>query len=258
MINPFRVFFVGAIGVAILLLAGCGRVKEAAKMAKMTPPFTYESLGVRNSCFVESVHFYDVYRANNPEGGGGWVRVLQWGNEDGDYQISSGHVVAIYETEGKLCGYDVNLGFWPVAVPVGKQADLSEVGPEVFARYPQFRPVFARYRRDFEQEVPLKRPAFLFKNENSDVRDASRVASELGRFRPASAISFSYTDKGVGHESAAAVFVFEGRLCVYLPQGGTHVSSELVRVVHGFGPASAVIKKFYPDATGFSLLCGGF
>jgi hypothetical protein len=257
--KPPRIFFSSVLVVIGLIFTGCQAfIPMTPPPPKMKPPFPYESLGVRNSCFVESVHFYDVYTAWKVGGDAGWARVLQWGNQEGDYKISTGHAVAVYVTEGRLCGYDINFGFWPVDVPVAKRADLSEVGPKVFAHYPRFRPVFARYREDFSQQVPPKPPEFLFYHANPDVREATRVASELGRYRPVSVVEFNFTEKGVRQESAAAIFVFGGRLCVYLPRGGTHISSPLVRAFHDLNQATAVIKRFYPGATDIKPQPGGY
>jgi hypothetical protein len=257
--KTYRAFFVSVFVAGVLLFAGCEAfIPVTPPPPKMKPPFAYESLGVRNSCFVESVHFYDVYTAWRAEGDASWVRVLQWGNQEGDYKISSGHAVAVYVAKGKLCGYDINFGFWPIDVPVEKRADLTEVGPKVFVHYPQFKPVFARYRKDFQQQSPTKPPDFLFYHAKQDVRDVTRVASELGRYRPVSVVEFNYQENGVRQESAAAVFVFGGRLCVYLPRGGTHISRPLVRAFHDLNLASYVIRRLYPGATDIRPQPGGY
>jgi len=65
-------------------------------------------------------------------------------------------------------------------------------------------------------------------------------------------------EKGVKQESAAAIFVFGGRLCVYLPRGGTHLSNTLVYVVHDLELASYVIRRFYPNATDIRPQPGGY
>jgi len=247
----------GLISAIMLMLAGCEAfIPVTPPPPKMKPPFAYEPLSVRNSCFVESVHFYDMYLSRKIEGG--WVRVLQWGNQDGDYKISSGHAVAIYVADGKLCGYDINFGFWPIGVPVERRADPTDVGPRVFAHYPQFKPVFARYREDYMQEVPAKRPDFLFYHANQDVRDATRVASELGRFRPVYVVEFAYMEKGLKQQSAAAIFVFNGRLCIYFPRGGTHISNSLVRAVDDPAAVRFVIGRLYPGATDIRPQPGGY
>ena len=255
----FRAFFIGVVVVVGLFLPGCAAfVPVPAPPPKMKPPFPYEALGVRNSCFVESVHFYDVYTAWKAGGDASWARVLQWGNQEGDYKISTGHAVAVYVEGGKVCGYDINFGFWAIDVPVEKHADVTEVGPKVFAHYPKFKPVFARYREDFPQPRPAKPPEFLFYHKNPDVRDATRVASELGRYRPVSVVEFSFLDKGVRQTSAGTIFVYGGRLCIYFPSKGTHISKLLVRVLPDLRPASTVIERVYPGAMDIKTQPGGY
>jgi len=254
-----RTFLFSVFVAGVFFLAGCEAfIPVTPRPPKMKPPFPYESLGVHNSCFVESVHFYDVYSAWRVAGDASWVRVLQWGNRDGDYKISTGHAVAVYVADGKLCGYDINFGFWAINLAVEKHADVTEVGPKVFAHYPQFKPVFARYREDFPQPPPSKPPEFLFYHANPDVREATRVASELGRYRPVSVVEFAYVEKGAKQVSAAAVFVFGGRLCIYFPRGGTHISTPLVRAFHDLDMAGFVIKKLYPDAIDIRPQPGGY
>ena len=257
--KPFRVFFVGAVTAVGLFLSGCAAfIPVPAPPTKMKPPFPYEALGVRNSCFVESVHFSDVYTAWNTAGDVSWVRVLQWGNQEGDYRISTGHAVAIYVDRGRVCGYDINFGFWPIDVPLEKHADLTEVGPKVFAHYPKFRPVFARYREDFSQSPHLSPPEFLFYHKNPDVRDATRVASELGRYRPVSVVEFSFLDRGVRQTSAASIFVYGGRMCIYFPRLGTHISKSLIRILPDLKPARSVIERVYPGVTDVKIQPGGY
>jgi hypothetical protein len=245
------------LGVGVMLFMGCEAfIPVTPPPPKMKPPFAYEALAVRNSCFVESVHFYDIYLEKKADNG--WVRILQWGNQDGDYKISSGHAVAVYVADGNLCGYDINFGFWPIDLPVEKRAYLNEVSPKVFAHYPQFRPVFARYREDFMQEARTKRPDFLFYHANHDVRDATRVASELGRFRPVSVVEFNYMENGVKQTSAVAAFVFNGRLCVYFPPNGTHISDVMISGVDDLNQVALVIRRLYPSATGIRPQAGGY
>lgn len=257
--NLPRAILIIELTLALLVVSGCEAfIPVPAPPPKMKPPFAYEPLGVRNSCFVESVHFYDVYNAWNADGASSWARVLQWGHQEGDYKISSGHAVVVYVADGRLCGYDINYGFWRIDLPFEKRADLTEIGPKVFAHYPQFKPVFARYREDLPQKRPPKPPEFLFYHAKQDVRDATRVASELGRYRPVTVVEFHYTENGAQQDSAAAIFVFGGRLCIYLPRGGTHISNALVYTVHDLKLASYVIQRFYPSATEIKPQPGGY
>lgn len=254
-----RIFFPGVLCGLALLGGGCAAfIPVEPPPAPEPPPFTYEPLRVRNSCFVESVHFYDMYRSRRDKADDDWVRVLQWGNQDGDFTLSSGHAIAVFTEKGELWSYDVNFGFSKLEVPVEKRADLSEVTPVVFSRYPQYRPVFARYRDDFHQTAPEKVPGFLFYHANQDVRDATRVASELGRFRPVSVVEYKYERDGKPHRSAVTVFIFGGRVCIYLPDGGTQISNPLVRSVDNLRWVSYVINKIHPGAKDFRPQPGGY
>jgi hypothetical protein len=252
-----RAILVSVLAVSLLLLGGCEAfIPVPAPPPPVKPPFSYEPLGVRNSCFVESVHFYDVYHAKTGEGG--WVRVFQWGNQEGDYKIGLGHAVAVYVADGKLFGYDINFGFWPIALPLDRRADVTDVGPKIFVHYPQFKPVFARYRDDSVHAAPLKPPEFLFYHANRDVRDATRVASELGRFRRVSVVDFNFIEKGTKQASAATVFVFDSRLCVYFPRNGTHVSNLLLPSVDNLHLTGMIIQRIYPGATDIRPQAGGY
>jgi len=132
------------------------------------------------------------------------------------------------------------------------------VGPKIFVHYPQFKPVFARYRDDSVHPAPPKPPEFLFYHANRDVRDATRVASELGRFRRVSVVDFSFIEKGTKQASAATVFVFDSRLCVYFPRNGTHVSNLLLPSVDNLKLTSMIIQRIYPGATDIRPQAGGY
>jgi hypothetical protein len=258
--NLLRTTWWSVVGViALTAFAGCAAfVPVPAPPPKVKPPIAYEPLVVRNSCFVESVHLYDRYRAKHAAAEGSWVRVLQWGNQDDDFNIGSGHAIALLVVKGQLWAYDVSFGFFPVDVPVDRRADLSDVSPKIFSRYPQFRPVFATYRDDYPQRSPPKRPKFLFYHPNADVRDATRVASELGRTRPVKVVEFNYTENGQALEGAAAVFVFGGRLCIYFPRLGTQISRVLTYNVDDLERVRRVVSRLYPTATNLREQPGGY
>src|SRR3954464_13098757 len=86
-----KAFVVLLLGV---VLGGCASgpftISPAPPKAPPAPkaPFSYEPLGVRNSCFVESVNFFDHYYAKKRETELPWARVLEWGNQEGDFQIA--------------------------------------------------------------------------------------------------------------------------------------------------------------------------
>lgn len=245
------------LALASLFLGGCEAfVPVPAPPAKASAPFYYEPLGVRNSCLVESVHFYDLYRKKVGEGG--WVRVLQWGIREGDFRISAGHAVAVYVADGKLFGYDINFGFWELGLPVEKRTDLTEVAPRVERHYPQYRTAYERYREDRVFYTPPKPPEFLFYHKNPDIRDATRVASELGRFRNVRVVEFDFEENGVNVVSAAVAFVFDARLCVYFPRQGTHVTGEIVHDVKNASTVEAVIRRAYPGTRSIRPAPGGY
>ncbi len=221
------------------------------------PPFRYESLNVRNSCFVESVNFYDAY-LRHYDGEVPWAQVLQWGNAEGDIKIGQGHAVTVYAAKGKLWFYDINFGVVPIDVPVERRGDLTDVGPRIFASYPQFRPVLARYREDYRQTPPEKRPEHLFYHKNADVRDATRVARELGRSRPTAVVEFDMKEKGKLTPSAAAVFVFGRRVCVYFPRGGTHVSPAFRGSGDDLRYIEYVVKRLHPGSRNVRWQPGGY
>jgi hypothetical protein len=73
-----------------------------------------------------------------------------------------------------------------------------------------------------------------------------------------SVVEFSYLDKGVRQSSAVAIFVYGGRLCVYFPNKGTHISKSLVRVLTDLRAARAVIERVYAGATDIKTQRGGY
>ena len=222
------------------------------------PPFAYEALGVRNSCFVESVYCCDVYLEQHRGRPDAWARVLQWGHQDGDFKMSNGHAVAVFSAVERLWFYDVNFGFAPLDVPVDRRGDITDVSPAIYARYPQFKPVLARYREDYPQPKPAKRPEFLFYHANPDVRDATKVAHEFARFRPVSVVEFNFPENGQPQASAAAVFIYGARVCVYFPRGGTHISNPPLRAVDDLRWITRVITRVYPGASDIRPQPGGY
>ncbi|PTY05406.1 hypothetical protein DB347_13570 [Opitutaceae bacterium EW11] len=253
---------VAVVGLVVAALSACVSPPPPASSGRpkaVKPPFSYEALGVRNSCFVESVHFYDRYLQKEKGAPGPvWTRILQWGNQEGDFKISSGHAVTVFARGSDLFYYDINFGVLPLTIPVDRRGDITEVGPAVFAQYPKFRPIFARYRDDFPQQAPKKPVDFLFYHPNGDVRDATRVANELGRFRPVRVIEFEMTENGRVRTSAAAVFVFGARVCLYFPTHGTHVSRPHDGSVDDLRYIGAVVRRLFPTAKDVRWQPGGY
>ncbi len=227
------------------------------------PPFKYEPLNVRNGCLVESIAFYDRYLAKKLGGKENtWCRVLSWGVEEGGFKVQMGHAVAVFAAKDRrLWFFDINFGLRALDVPFDRRADITDTAPGVFASYPKQKPVFVRYYDDFPQTPPKKRPDFLFYHKSPDVRDVTRVANELARYRPVRIVEFELKPAAdqPAQTTAAAVFSFQAKLCVYLPRAGTHISKEAV-----FGPGDDlafighVIKGVSPGATNIRWQAGGY
>lgn len=223
-----------------------------AHAAQSKQPFAYTPLKVRNSCFVESVHFYDEYLAGKLGGDYGWVRVLQWGNDDGTiHGVGAGHAVAVCRAGSVLWMYDINYGFVPLLAPVERRNDVTDVGPEIFGKYPQFKPVFVSYREDLLPSRPGTVPQYFSANGNADVRDATKVASALGVRRVARVISYVYPDSRTGRlrTGAAALFAFGQRLCIYFPSKGTHISRLYAGSLDDLLSAARIIRNVFPGAS---------
>ena len=231
--------------------------------AEERAPLRYEPLRVRNSCMVDSIHLYDLYLQKYPLSKGGWIRVLRWGNEEGDLKISSGHAVAVFTAKNQLWCYDINFGMHPLPVSVERRGDITDVGPRVFVHYPQFRPIFARYVDDFSQPIPKKRPEFLFYHANPDIREATKVAHELALARPVRVLEFDFKENGHAETSAAAAFVFSSRLCLYFPRHGTYMAPHIPADVAPTDLSdltfiSKVIHHLYPEVSAVRWQPGGY
>lgn len=246
-----------------LLLAGCadapiGGPKRPLFFGAEKLPFSYEPLGVHSSCFVESVHFYDRYFQKIEANEARWAQILEWGNREGDFEIHTGHAVTIFALNHQLWSYDVNFGVQPIDVPIERRGDLSDISPKIFAKYPQFRPILARYRYDFPQEAPKKLVDFLFYHANPDVRDVTRVANELGRVRPVRVAEFDLKGARKNQGSAAAVFTFGRRVCLYFPRQGTFESPRYVGAVDDLKYITRVVRQLYPTAENIRWQPGGY
>jgi hypothetical protein len=259
--------------VLALILGGCAaggtvaksqvaanRVGAAASHTgePLKAPFYYEPLRVRNACFVESVHVYDQYVSRNLGGEKGWVKVLQWGHRESDTKVGLGHAVTVFTWAGKLWTYDINHAFTQLAVPVDRRADLTDVTPEIFARYPQQQPVLATYREDGFQQNRTEVPKSLFYHADQEVREVTKVASELGRFRPVKVLEFKYTEAGALKTGVAAAFLFGNRPCLYMPTKGTQIGRIRVTTVDDLRLFGLMLRQLYPGATDIKWGGGGY
>ena len=222
------------------------------------PPFAYEPLNVRNSCFVESVHFYDEYEGKHRGGNESWSRVLEWGNKEGDLKVETGHAVTLFVAKDRLWYYDINFGVLPIDVPLDKRTYVTYVSPKIFAHYPKYRPILARYRDDTPQAPTKEKVKFLFYHANPDVRDATRVASELGRVRPVSVFEFDLKNGDKKEISAAAAFMFGSRVCLYFPRRGTYEALPFAGAVDDLKFINRIVTHLFPGSENVRWQPGGY
>jgi hypothetical protein len=202
---------------AIFFLLTCG-VPPPLAGAPGKPPLPHEMMGVASGCFVESVAFLDHW--HDTYGGDAWARMLQWGAKADD-EVVAGHAVAVCEAQGKLWCWDINFGWTPLAVEAGSREMVELVAAPIVAKYAKIAARFPNYRFDFDQSPAATPPVAQPANPNPSFRDASIVGERLARHRPVNVVRFSVTSGGETKEAAAAVFVFHGRYCVYVPELGT-------------------------------------
>ena len=222
-------------------------IQGRAPAAAVKPPFPHEPLGVGNGCFVESVCFYDDFQEIfGPEP---WVRVLQWGAQENE-QVVAGHAVTVFELKGRLWAWDINFGFLPLDVPMDFREDLTRVAPLVWARYPRIKPSYPLYRYDASPQQPEEHlPEVLATHEVAAFRDATRAGARLGAHRPVNVVQFSYIDDNGGtQQSAAAVFIFNGRVCVYFPERGTIPFILVYRSIFNLRQLQQAFRNIYPGA----------
>ena len=132
-----------------------------------------------------------------------------------------GHAVAICEARGALWSWDSNFGWSRLGVDPAQRENVTAIAPLVLQRYPKINARFPAYRFDFPQQPSGAPPTARFTESNPSVRDASIVGAHLARRRSVNVVTFSFGTEDDRHDSAAAVFVFHGRYCVYVPEFGT-------------------------------------
>jgi hypothetical protein len=175
-------------------------------------------MGVANGCFVETVAFLDHWRERF--GGEAWARLLQWGAKE-EEEVVVGHAVAVCEHRGRLWCWDINFGWRPVDVTTAQREDAEKVAAPILVRYPRITGRFPLYRFDFAQASDATPPTAQPAHENTSIRDATIVGERLAQRRPVNVVRFSFTAGETKYESAAVVFIFHGRYCVYSPETGT-------------------------------------
>lgn len=132
-----------------------------------------------------------------------------------------GHAVAICEVRGALWSWDINFGWSKLPTAVSEREDTAIVAAPVLQRYPRTTARYPTYRYDFKQSPSATPPIAQPAHANASFRDASIVGATLARHRPVNVVRFSHGASETKTESAAAVFVFHGRYCVYVPEAGT-------------------------------------
>lgn len=189
----------------------------AARAAEV-PPLKYEMMAVANGCFVESVAFLDAWQEKM--GAETWARMLRWGAREED-EVVAGHAVAVCEARGRLWCYDINFGWSVLAAEAAQREDVQAVVTPIVAKYPRIKAEFPSYLSDFAQPPADAVPVAQLANPNPQVRDATIVAARLARHRPVNVVTFTWGTEEEKHASAAVVFLFYGRFCVYVPEKGT-------------------------------------
>lgn len=216
---------------------------------KRPPPFPFETLKLPNDCFIEAVRFHDAYFAAAPEGKDRWLQLFQFGSKIDDATTGTGHSVAIFQWKGRLDYFDTNQGIVALPVPPKQRNDMGKIAPLIYARYPHLQPVMPMLLCDVWQ---LKRPGLKGETEAVETeacRQALRVAQDLARVRETRVVRFSYLKDGQRRETAAAVFVFEGRLCLYVPDVGTILGAAPLASVNDLGLIRhKLARSFGPDA----------
>lgn len=222
----------------------------ANRPATEKPPLQHPMMGVANGCFVETVAFLDHWTETN--GAEAWARMLQWGARE-DEEAVMGHAVAICQSRTALWSWDINFGWTKLPVDQAQREAVDAVAAPVLNRYPKITARFPAYRSDFPQNPSPAPPVAQLTNTNTSVRDASIVGAQLAKKRPVNVVLFNYGPGEEKRESAAAVFVFHGRYCVYVPEVGTvpfrtHGGVENIRLIQ------ELLRREFPGVTGVKKL----
>ena len=229
----------------------CAVVAASASAAAEKAPLAHAMMGVRNGCFVETVAFLDHWKEVN--GAESWVRLLQWGARD-DEDVVVGHAVGICEARGALWTWDINFGWTKLAIDPAQRDNAGVVSAPVLAKYPKVSARHPIYRFDFAQKAAAAPPAPQPQHPNASVRDATIVGARLARHRPVNVVRFDYGATGEERrESAAVVFLFHGRYCVYAPELGT-VPFHVRGGVENLRLIQQLLRAAFPGAGGLKKL----
>jgi hypothetical protein len=225
-------------------------VASAQGAPKEKPPLQHSMLGVANGCFVETIAFLD--RWHESHGADAWARLLQWGARE-DEEVVMGHAVAICESRGALWSWDSNFGWAKLQLDLAQRDNVATVAAPVLKRYPGVTARFPTYRFDFPQTPGAAAPVVQLTATNTALRDASIVGAQLAKKRPVNVVRFSYGPDEAKQESAAAVFVFHGRYCVYVPEMGT-VPFRVRGDVANLRLIQDLLRRAFPGVSGVKRL----
>lgn len=219
---------------------------RAAPALPGRPPLQHPMMGVANGCFVETVAFLDHWAdAMGPDA---WARLLQWGARE-DEEVVMGHAVAICERQGVLWSWDINHGWNPLPVDIAQREAPEKVIVPVLTKYPRVAARYPIFRFDFPQTPAAAVPAPKLADPNTSIRDASIVGATLARKRPVNVVRFAHGAGEVKQESAAVVFVFHGRYCMYIPEAGT-VPFRGRGDVANLRLTQDLLRRMFPGVTG--------
>ncbi|MSU51523.1 MAG: hypothetical protein EXS37_20945 [Opitutus sp.] len=214
------------------------------------PPLSHAMMGVANGCFVETVVFLDHWKEAN--GAEAWARLLQWGAR-AEEEAVMGHAVAICEARGALWSWDLNHGWAKLPIDPAQREAVEAVAVPVLKKYPRVTAQFPTYRFDFPQPTEAAPPVAQLANPNLMLRDASIVGARLAASRPVNVVRFTYGLGEEKNESAAVVFLFHGRYCVYMPELGT-VPFRVRGGVENLRLIQELLRRAFPGATGLRKL----
>jgi hypothetical protein len=233
-----------------ILLGAFFLTRLACAAAAEKPPLQHVPMGVANGCFVETIAFLDHWQ--EVQGTEAWARLLQWGARE-DEEVVMGHAVAICEACGALWSWDINYGWTKLPVDAAQRETVDTVAAPVLKKYPRVTARFPTYRNDFPQSPTGNAPAAQLTQSNTALRDASIVGATLAKQRPVNVVRFSYGPEDQKRESAAAVFVFNGRYCIYVPEFGT-VPFRVRTSVENLRTIQELLRRALPGVTGLRKL----
>jgi hypothetical protein len=149
--------------------------------------------------------------------------------------------------------WDSNFGWTKLTIEMAQRDNAAVVAVPVLRRYPKVSARFPTYRFDFPQTASGAVPVAQLTAANTSVRDASIVGAHLSKKRPVNVVRFSYGAEEAKKESAAVVFVFHGRYCVYVPEIGT-VPFRVRGDVANLRLIQELLRRGFPGVTGVRKL----